>query len=356
VISFATNEAKDERNSSWSASKCCGMTPLWRMRAPGSQLRRAYGAPVNSSDTPFALVLDVGGTKIAAGGVTADGTVHHRVQVSTPTGAADDVWAGADEVLRSVLEQLGLGSCVGVGIGTAGPIDRPTGSVSPVNIPGWRGFPIVDRVRRLVGDRPVRLAGDAVCVAVGEHWRGAGRGCDDMVGMVVSTGVGGGLVLGGRPHVGPSGNAGHIGHISVDLAGPPCACGGVGCVEAIASGRSLAAWAVAEGYTGEPTAAAVAAAARAGDPIANAAYVRAGRAIGSMLAGLATVCDVRVAVIGGGVANAGELLFAPIRDSFDRYAAFDYARGFDIRVATLGGDAGLVGAAALVLDPALRDT
>jgi glucokinase len=199
------------------------------------------------------------------------------------------------------------------------------------------------------------MAGDAVCTAVGEHWRGAGRGCADMVGMVVSTGVGGGLVLGGRPHVGPSGNAGHIGHISVDLTGPVCACGGVGCVEAIASGRSIAAWAVAQGWSGEQTAAAVAAAARTGDPIALAAFERAGLAIGSMLAGLATVCDVRTAVIGGGVANAGEVLFAPIRAGLERYAALAYTGGFEIRPAALGGDAGLVGSAALVLEPAYAE-
>lgn len=308
---------------------------------------------MSSTDTPFALVLDVGGTKLAAACVTGDGSVHHRAQVPTPSGDAEAVWAGVERALRAVLDQVPLDACVGVGIGTAGPIDLAAGTVSPVNIPGWRGFPIVERVQTVVGALPVRLAGDAVCVALGEHWRGAGQGCDDMVGMVVSTGVGGGLVLRGRPHVGPSGNAGHIGHISVDLAGPPCACGGVGCVEAIASGRSLAAWAVSHGYTGEPTAAAVAAAARAGDPIANAAYVRAGTAIGSMLAGLATVCDVRLAVIGGGVANAGELLLAPIREGFGRYAGLGYAGGFEFRLATLGGDAGLVGAAALVLDPAL---
>lgn len=307
-------------------------------------------------DTRSALVLDIGGTKIAAAWIGVDGAVRHRQQVPTPSGDAAAVWAGAEHALRSVLAHVDLDGCVGVGIGTAGPIDRPSGTVSPVNIPGWRGFPIVEHVRALVGDRPVRLAGDAVCVALGEHWQGAGRGCDDMVGMVVSTGVGGGLVLGGRPHVGPSGNAGHIGHISVDLAGPPCACGGVGCVEAIASGRSLTAWAASQGYAGEPTAAAVAAAARAGDAIAEAAFVRAGRAIGSMLAGLATVCDVRVAVIGGGVANAGELLFAPIRDGFDRHAGLGYAHGFEFRPATLGGDAGLVGAAALVLDPSLGVT
>jgi glucokinase len=303
------------------------------MRSPGS----------------FVLALDVGGTKLAAAAVSPAGEVAHRVQVATPVADGAAVWAAAAGLLRAVLAAAGEDGCLGVGIASAGPIDVGPGTVSPVNIPGWRGFPVVERVRGVIPGVAVRLAGDAVCVAAGEHWLGAGRGCDDMVGMVVSTGVGGGLILGGRPHVGPSGNAGHIGHVSVDLAGPPCACGGTGCVEAIASGPAIAAWAGAQGFTGEPTAAAVAEAARRGDPIARAAFDRAGRAIGSMLAGLATVCDVRVAVVGGGVANAGELLFGPVRAAVERYGGLSYTGGFEVRPAALGADAGLVGAAAFVL-------
>ncbi len=303
------------------------------------------------SDQRFALAIDVGGTKIAGAAVRADGTVHHRAQVPTPSGDAETVFAAVAEVVGAVTAHVEPTACAGLGIGTAGPIDLVAGTVSPVNIHGWREFPIVSRIAALVPTLDVHLAGDAVCVAIGEHWRGAGRGCDDMVGMVVSTGVGGGIILGGRPHVGPSGNAGHLGHVSVDLDGPICACGGVGCVEAIASGRSIAAWAVANGFCGEQTAEAVAAAAGGGDPTAVAAFDRAGRAIGSMLAGVATSLDVHVAVIGGGVANAGELLFAPIRRSIGRYAGLGYARPFELRRAALGGDAGLVGAAALVLAP-----
>ena len=299
-------------------------------------------------DRPWALAIDIGGTKLAVARVGIDGEVADRHQVPTPAGDADTVWAALRGAIATVVAH-GLAGCVGVGVGTAGPIDLTDGTVSPVNIHGWRRFPIVERVHDSVPGLPVHLVGDGVAIALGERWRGAGQGCDDMVGMVVSTGVGGGLVLRGRPHVGPSGNAGHIGHISVDLEGPPCACGGTGCVEAIASGRSIAAWAIEQGFTGGTDAAAVAAAAAAGDLVALAAFDRAGRAIGSMLAGLATVCDVRVAVIGGGVANAGEVLFAPIRSWYDRYAALGYAGGFELRRAQLGGDAGLVGAASLLL-------
>ncbi|CAB4543494.1 MAG: ROK family protein [Actinobacteria bacterium] len=294
------------------------------------------------------VAVDIGGTKLAAALVDDHGRVHGRVQVPTPAADGETVWGAVEGLVREVLATTD-GSCVGVAVGTAGPIDAVAGTVSPVNIHGWREFPLVDRLRVLAPGLDVHLAGDAVCVAVAEHWIGAGRGADDMVGMVVSTGVGGGLVLGGRSYVGPSGNAGHIGHISVDLEGPRCACGGIGCVEAIASGRSIAAWAVEHGFTGEATAAAVAVAASQGDPVALAAFDRAGRAIGSLVAGLATVCDIRVAVVGGGVANAGELLFAPIRTWLDRYTGLAYARGVEVRPAALGGDAGLVGAAAMLL-------
>jgi glucokinase len=297
---------------------------------------------------PLALALDIGGTKIAAAAVDGEGAVHARCQVPTPAGDAAAIWGAVARAVAAVRDRMPDQAWIGLGVGTAGPIDVRTGSVSPVNIPGWRGFPLVQHLRALLPDCAVRIAGDAVCVAVGEHWRGAGRGCDDMVGMVVSTGVGAGIILGGRPHVGPSGNAGHLGHISVDLEGPPCVCGGVGCVEAIASGRSLAAWAVANGFSGEQTALAVAVAAADGHPVALAAFERAGRAIGSMLAGAAIALDVHVAVIGGGVANAGELLFAPVRAAVVRYAGLDYAHPFEVRAAALGADAGLVGAAALV--------
>lgn len=112
-----------------------------------------------------------------------------------------------------------------VGIGSAGPVDAATGTVSPVNIPGWRDFPLVAGVRALVGDRPVVLVGDGVAMTAAEHWQGAARGHANALCMVVSTGVGGGLVLNGRLHPGPTGNAGHIGHISVDIDGDPARAG-----------------------------------------------------------------------------------------------------------------------------------
>jgi glucokinase len=169
--------------------------------------------------------------------------------------------------------------------------------------------------------------------------------------MVVSTGVGGGIVSGCRLVDGGTGNAGHIGHVVVDPDGPGCACGGFGCLEAIARGPAVVAWALAQGWRpgeGAGDGPALVTAARAGDPVALAALTRAGRAIGVAVASAAVLLDVELVVIGGGLANAGDLLFAPASAAYERHAGLDYSRRVRLVPAQLGGDAGLVGAAAFV--------
>lgn len=266
--------------------------------------------------TDLVAALDIGGTKIAGALVDGDGTILARAQRPTP--ARED----GDTVMRAVEEVLGelSGSPLwervhAVGIGSAGPVDASAGTVSPVNVPGWRAYPLVDRVRSATGNLPVELIGDGVAITAAEHWQGAARGHDNALCMVVSTGVGGGLVLGGRLHPGPTGNAGHIGHISVDLDGDPCPCGARGCVERIASGPNIARRALENGWlpgaAGDASAAAVAAAARAGDPVALASFERAAQALAAGIAATATLVEIDIAVIGGGVGKAGEILFAP---------------------------------------------
>ncbi|MCB0484572.1 MAG: ROK family protein [Flavobacteriaceae bacterium] len=268
------------------------------------------------------LALDIGGTKIAAGIVDADGRLLHHNRQPTPRSAdPDDVWAAAQ---RTITDALAAGGPVdGVGISSAGPIDLPGGTVSPVNIAGWRGFPIVQRVAAAVPGVPVRLAGDGLCMALGEHWRGAGRDASFLLGMVVSTGVGGGLVLDGAPYGGRTGNAGHVGHVVVEVDGPDCSCGGRGCVEAIASGPHLVSWARSQGWSGAD-AKVLATEAAEGNPLALKAFRRAARAIGAMIASVAAVCDLDLVVIGGGVANAGPVLFEPLREALADYAGLDF--------------------------------
>jgi glucokinase len=294
------------------------------------------------------LALDIGGTKIAAGLVDAGGTLVHQAKLPTPDGDAEAVWAAVDTLITEALAAAG-GRVRGAGIACGGPIDLPTGTVSPINITGWQRFPIVDRIAEMVG-APVRLHGDGLCMALGERWRGAGRGARFMLGMVVSTGVGGGLILDGKPYGGRTGNAGHVGHVVVDQGGEQCSCGGRGCVETIAAGPRMARWAREHGWDApaEADAKELADAANAGDAVALQAFKRGATAVAAMIASVGAVCDLDLVVVGGGVAKSGALLFDPLREALATYARLDFLRGLRVLPAELGGDAGLVGAAALL--------
>ncbi|WFB06417.1 ROK family protein [Streptomyces sp. LX-29] len=294
--------------------------------------------------------LDIGGTKIAGALVDGAGKLVVRARRATPAREPGAVVMGE---VRAVLEEL-AGSAqwsrvAAVGIGSAGPVDASVGTVSPVNIPGWRDFPLVAGVRETTGALPVTLVGDGVAMTAAESWQGAARGRTGALCMVVSTGVGGGLVLDGRLYPGPTGNAGHIGHISVELDGDPCPCGARGCVETVASGPNIARRALALGWRpgpgGDTGAAAVAEAARAGDPVARASFERAARALAAGIAATATLVEIEVAVVGGGVAGAGEVLFGPLRQALRDYATLSFVRDLTVVPAEMGTDAGLVGAA-----------
>ncbi|GAA3094454.1 ROK family protein [Streptosporangium carneum] len=371
------------------------------------------------------LAVDIGGTKFAVALVNARGEVDRARRVATPQGGdAETLWKTLVDLIDSLLtdspptgvsrpealqaEDASGGSPLpapgpgesrlsdpgpgsppperlpveGVGVGCGGPMTWPEGVVSPLNMPGWRGFPLRARLAELFPGVPVRVHNDAVCVAVAEHWRGAGRGSANMLGMVVSTGVGGGLVLGDRLIDGGSGNAGHVGHIVVEPGGPVCGCGARGCLEAVARGPALAAWAVGQGWTpGALTGgvshratggvsqqaaggashqvsyveAAVASGrqlaldADAGDEIALAAMNRAGRALGLAVAAAVNLCDLDIVTVGGGLSQAGRLLFDPLETTLREHTRMEFARRARVVPASLGQDAGLVGAAALIL-------
>jgi glucokinase len=170
-----------------------------------------------------------------------------------------------------------------------------------------------------------------------------------MLGMVVSTGVGGGLVLNGVPYQGRTGNAGHVGHVVVEPDGQPCHCGGRGCVETVAAGPWMTRWALANGWAGPPgaDAAALADAAAAGDAVAVQACHRGATALAAMIASVGAVCDLDRIVIGGGVAKSGRTLFDPLNAALAGYTGLSFIRDLRVVPAALGGDAGLIGAAAL---------
>lgn len=304
--------------------------------------------------TDLVAALDIGGTKIAGALVDGDGRILARAQRPTPAQQdGETVMRAVEGVLGDLAGSPLWGRAGSIGIGSAGPVDACAGTVSPVNVPGWRGFPLVERVRAATGGLPVELIGDGVAITAAEHWQGAARGHDNALCMVVSTGVGGGLVLNGRLHPGPTGNAGHIGHISVDLDGDPCPCGSRGCVERIASGPNIARRALEQGWRpgpdGDTSAAAVAAAARAGDPVAVASFERAAQALAAGIAATATLAEIDIAVIGGGVGKAGDVLFTPLCKALTDYATLSFVRRLTVVPAQMGTDAGLVGAAAAAL-------
>lgn len=305
------------------------------------------------ADTPV-LAIDIGGTKLAAGLVEPGGRIAAYDRVDTPNGPwmdAEGLWRTLEALLDKLCADSGTPDIAGLGVGCGGPMAWPVAEVSPLNIPAWRGFPLRARLRARFPGLPVRVHNDAICLAVGEHWRGAGRGSENMLGMVVSTGVGGGLVLGGRLIDGASGNGGHIGHVVVDPRGPRCKCGGRGCLEAIARGPGLVAWAQEQGWRPDQrgvTAVDLADDARRDHPVAASAMRRAGRALGLAIASATHLCDLEVVSVGGGLSQAGPLLFDPLEETFRAHARMEFAREVRVVPAALGQTAGLIGAAALI--------
>ena len=193
---------------------------------------------------------------------------------------------------------------------------------------------------------------DGECITLAEHWVGAAQGSQNLMGMVVSTGIGGGLILGGRAVAGPTGNAGHIGHVEVGGYDDPCACGGTGCVEAIASGPKTTAWAQSQGWSGS-TGEDLAASYGAGDPIAIAAVTRSGKAIGQAIASATALVDLELVAIGGGFSHVTSDLFDLIRRAIDERAAFPFVTKVRVIPSALSGDGPLIGAAALIHRAAL---
>ena len=294
------------------------------------------------------LAIDIGGTKLAAALVDGEGTVLRRAEAPTPVAGSDDDSAVAQALIDLARTVFGEHTPRAVGLASAGPLDLVAGTASPVNIPSWRAFPLRDAVAGAFAGAETVLLGDAVAAAVGEHWRGAGRGAEAMLGIVVSTGVGGGLILDGRAYSGPTGNAGHFGHMPTDLEPVVCACGMAGCVEALASGPSMVRWARREGWRPdepEADARALSQDAHAGDELAQAAFDRAADALACGIVGAAALLDLDLVVIGGGVAAAGPILLDPLRAHLARRATLSFVQRVQALPGTLGRNAGLIGAA-----------
>ncbi len=299
----------------------------------------------------YALAMDLGGTKVEAALVDPTGAVFAPSRFRAPTGrsaTSDDLALAVDEVVALSLAALPAGAqLLGVGIGSAGPINEAEGRVSPLNLEVWREYPLRDQVVASVPDVPVTLRMDGICIALAEHWIGAARGYDNVMGMIVSTGIGGGLILHGNTVSGPTGNAGHIGHIEVAGFTEPCLCGGIGCVEAVASGPHTVEWAQIQGWQGT-TGEQLGASYREGDEIAIAAIERSGRAIGQAIASATALVDLELVAIGGGFSHVTPDLFTHMRTAVAERRGFGFVTKVKIVPSGLSTDGPLIGAAALI--------
>ena len=304
--------------------------------------------------------VDVGGTKVAAGVVDEDGTILARTRRPTPSSSPGDV----EETIAALVKELRADHDVeAVGIGAAGFIDADRSRVLFAPNLAWRDEPLRDEVSKRIG-LPVVVENDANAAAWAEHRFGAGRGSADLVCVTVGTGIGGGLVLGGALYRGRYGIGAEFGHMQVIPDGRRCGCGQRGCWEQYCSGRALLHEAreiadVQPAYgarllelgQGRPEgieAPEVTTAAREGDPAALACFAEVGGWLGQGLADLAALLDPEAFVVGGGVADAGDLLLDPARETFARkLTGTGHRPRAEIRLAELGNEAGLVGAADL---------
>jgi glucokinase len=278
-----------------------------------------------------ALAIDIGGTKVAAGVVDGSGALLARQQAPTLAhGGAEELF----ELVATLAEQV-VGATPAevavLGVGCGGPMGPGGDLVSPVNIPAWRDFPLGARLAERTG-LPVFVDNDAKALALAEGWVGAAAGCSDFLAMVVSTGVGGGIVLDGRLLDGAQGNAGHVGHVVVvPDGGRPCGCGGQGCLEAEASGTAIAA------ATGRPPA-------EAGPDV----VARAGQLVGRAVASVANLLDLRTALVAGSVAlGYGAPFFQAAQAEVDLRCRLAFSRGTRIAPGALGAAGPLVGAGAV---------
>lgn len=301
--------------------------------------------------------VDVGGTKIAAGLVSPDGRVlGHRTDPTPARQGATAVLAAIEDAITKVATVLPAdGVLAGAGIGTGGVVDHASGRVVAANslLPGWSDMPVRDRLQDALRV-PVMVDNDVNVFALGEHYFGAGRGLRHVLYATVGTGIGGALIIDGHLHRGAHHNAGEIGHWPLpEAAGRPCNCGGRGHVESVAAGPAITFWyREHRGDSAVTDLREVAVRASAGEPAAVEALAIGGRAFGRALASLANVIDPQAVIVGGGVAEAGPGFWLPMEEGL-RAELMPAVASLRLLPAVLGGDAAVIGAAALLFaDPA----
>ncbi|HLS48079.1 MAG TPA: ROK family protein [Gemmatimonadales bacterium] len=285
------------------------------------------------------LGIDIGGTSFTVGSVLRDGTrvAAMRNEPTIRESGADAVLARIVALGHEVMEETRAlepgAEFIGVGAGAPGPLDTKTGVVLLTPNLGWVDYPLAERLRTGL-DLPVEIDNDANCAVLGEWWMGAARGTRHAIGLTIGTGIGGGIIMGGRLYHGASDSAGEIGHITIDSNGRRCACGNYGCLEAYASGPAIARRAtealeagaesampaMVDGDLSLITAQLVYQAAEQGDDLAREVVNDTAHFLGAGVAGLVNIFNPEVVVVCGGVRQAGERLFVPLRREVARRA------------------------------------
>lgn len=314
----------------------------------------------------YVVGVDIGGTHVSAGIVNARGKLLATARAGLsaeegPRRAADKI---ADLVLSLIRRSdIGRARLAAVGVGSPGPLDRKSGTILETPNLKWYNFPLVELLKARL-DMPVFLDNDAISATYGEWWAGAGRGARNLVGLTLGTGVGGGIIVHGRLYHGTSDLAGHFGHMIIEQNGRICSCGNRGCLEAYASAtaivkraledperlRSSLIWKEARGDSSMISALSLYRCARRGDRLARDLFQEAGRYLGVGIVNIIHTLNPDKIIIGGAVANAGELIFRPMRREVAR-RAFKSALPFSrITRARLGELAGVIGAAGIALE------
>ncbi len=315
----------------------------------------------------YIIGVDLGGTNIVVGAMPEDGSREIAFR-SSPTRSSEGEDSVVERMIQMIEDVIAVTMAetgaprenfLGVGVGAPGPLDREKGIIITAPNLGWKMFPLRDRIQSVTGLHTT-LDNDANCATMGEAWTGAAKGAKNVIGVTIGTGIGGGIIIDGKLYHGSSDVAGEIGHMTIDSTGRRCGCGNYGCLEAYASGTAIADRA-REALAGETegvlmtmcdknlekvTAQMVYKAAKEGDLVAIDVVRETARFLGAGIGALLNVLNPEVVVLAGGVVNAGEALFAPLKAEIRRRAFAPAVDACQIVPGALGGSAGVVGAVA----------
>jgi len=312
----------------------------------------------------FAIGVDLGATTVKTGLVSSDGKIHYQNKLSTngelgPPAVIKQIEAS----VRDVIVHAGKKKPSGIGIGSPGLVDDEGNVKSPPNLARWDEVPLAHTMKKIFRRQRVKIENDANAAAIAESRFGAGKKFPNFLFVIWGTGVGGGIILDNKIYRGPTGGAGEIGHVSIDYNGPPCNCGSRGCVEAYVGQRYLSQrtaeklksrreskmMELVKGDTTKLEPEVIARAAHEGDSLAKEVLTEAGTLLGVAIADVMNVMDLRVSIIGGGISGAGDFVIQAIQDSVRERVLRPLQHDIRVLPAELGNNAGILGAAGLVL-------